>query len=104
MHFAIHCLDQRNALATRLAHYDRHKAYLASVSDVAIVVSGPLLADDGETMIGSLFIVDADDRSSVERFHCNDPFFLAGVWGHVEIHPFLKRVDNRPETPRRGRR
>jgi uncharacterized protein YciI len=95
MHFAIHCLDKPGALATRLTHYDSHKEHLASTSDVAIVVSGPLLADDGTTMIGSLFIVDADDRDAVERFHATDPFFRAGVWGHVEIHPFLKRVDNR---------
>jgi uncharacterized protein YciI len=95
MHFAIHCLDKPGALATRLANYDNHKAYLASPSPVKIVVSGPLLADDGETMIGSLFVVEADDRESVEGFHRNDPFFLAGVWDRAEIHPFLKRVDNR---------
>jgi uncharacterized protein YciI len=95
MRFAIHCLDKTDALATRLANYDSHKAYLATTSPVAIVVSGPLLADDGETMIGSLFVVEADDRGAVEHFHRNDPFFLAGVWDRVEIHPFLKRVDNR---------
>ena len=95
MHFAIHCLDKPDALTARLAHYDEHKAYLASASPVAIVVSGPLLADDGETMIGSLFVVEADDRAAVEGFHRNDPFFLNGVWERAEIHPFLKRVDNR---------
>jgi uncharacterized protein YciI len=95
MHFAIHCLDKPDALATRLANYDSHKAYLAATAPVAIVVSGPLLADDGETMIGSLFVVEADDRDAVEHFHRNDPFFLTGVWDRVDIHPFLKRVDNR---------
>ena len=95
MHFAIYCLDKPDALATRLAVYDTHRAYLASASPVAIVMSGPLLADDGETMIGSLFVVEADDRDAVERFHRNDPFFLNGVWDTAEIHPFLKRIDNR---------
>ena len=28
-------------------------------------------------------------------FHQNDPFYHAGVWRAVSIHPFLKRVDNR---------
>jgi uncharacterized protein YciI len=95
MHFAIHCLDHPDALPTRLENYERHKAYLGSESPVRIVVSGPLLADDGETMIGSLLVVEADDRDAVERFHRGDPFFRAGVWDRVEIHPFLKRVDNR---------
>ena len=94
MHFVIHCLDRPGALPTRLDHYESHKAYLSSAS-VGIVISGPLLADDGETMIGSLFVVDAADRAAVDRFHHDDPFFRAGVWEHVEIHPFHKRVDNR---------
>jgi uncharacterized protein YciI len=77
---------------------DRSATLLAPPGDARMhfaIQSGPLLADDGTTMIGSLFIVDADDRDAVERFHATDPFFRAGVWGHVEIHPFLKRVDNR---------
>jgi uncharacterized protein YciI len=95
MHFAIHCLDKAGALDTRLANYDAHRAYLAAATTVAIVISGPLLAEDGETMIGSLVVVEAADRDAVERFHRNDPFFAAGVWDRAEIHPFLKRVDNR---------
>jgi uncharacterized protein YciI len=94
MHFIIHCLDRAGALQTRLDHYDDHKAYLAS-TPVKIVVSGPLLADDGETMIGSLFLIEADDRATVDGFHRADPFFRAGVWEKVEIHPFLKRLDDR---------
>ena len=62
---------------------------------MAIVISGPLLADDGETMIGSLFIVDAADRAAVDRFHRDDPFFRANVWQQVEIHPFHKRINRR---------
>lgn len=97
MFFIIHCLDKAGALPTRLARYESHKAYLSS-SPTKIVISGPLLADDGETMIGSLFLVDADDRAAVENFHRNDPFFKAGVWDQADIHPFLKRVDNRSEA------
>jgi uncharacterized protein len=94
MHFVIHCLDRPGALRTRLDHYESHKAYLAS-APMNIVISGPLLADDGDTMIGSLFVVDAADRAAVDSFHRGDPFFRAGVWEQVEIHPFHKRVDNR---------
>jgi uncharacterized protein YciI len=94
MHFVIHCLDRAGALPTRLDHYERHKAYLAS-APMDIVISGPLLDDDGDTMIGSLFVVDAADRAAVDSFHCDDPFFREGVWERVEIHPFHKRVDNR---------
>ncbi len=58
--------------------------------------SGPLLADDGETMIGSLFLTEADDKAEVEEFNRGDPFYEHGVWDQtIEIHAFLKRVDDR---------
>src|SRR5882762_6400819 len=61
MLFAIHALDRTNALPARLANYDAHKAFLSDTSrfGVAIVMSGPLTSDDGQTMIGSLFLIEA---------------------------------------------
>jgi uncharacterized protein YciI len=94
MHYIIHCLDRPGLLQTRLATYDKHKAYLAQAS-IRIVISGPLVADDGETMIGSCFLVQAGSKDDVLAFHNADPFKAAGVWGQVHIAPFLKRVDTR---------
>lgn len=94
MHYIIHCLDRPGASADRLANYDAHKAHLAA-APVRILVSGPLLAPDNETMIGSAFLVEADTREAVERFNGEDPFNRAGIWGEIRIHPFLKRMDNR---------
>ncbi len=67
MLFAIHALDRPGALPERLARYEAHKAFLdeASAHGVRIVMSGPLTADDGATMIGSLFLVEAPDRGAV---------------------------------------
>ena len=94
MHYIIHALDKPGALPTRLAHYEAHKAYLAK-APIRIVISGPLVAADGETMIGSCFLVEAESIADVQAFHDADPFKAAGVWEHVHINPFLKRVDNR---------
>ena len=93
MHFIVHCLDHC-APSHRLQHYDAHKAYLATAR-VMTLISGPLLANDGQTMIGSFFLVEADDISDVIAFNQADPFYKAGVWGSINIHPFLKRIDNR---------
>jgi uncharacterized protein len=95
MHFVVHCLDRPNAAASRLEHYDAHKAYLAAAS-LHIVISGPLLADDLQTMIGSCFLIEADSRGAVEAFNRADPFYRHAIWQDIKIHPFLKRVDNRP--------
>ncbi len=94
MHFIIHCLDKTGSLDIRRAHFDAHKAYIAA-SPVKVVISGPLVAHDHETPIGSCFLVEADDLLQVESLNRNDPFYKAGLWASIAIHPFLKRVDNR---------
>jgi uncharacterized protein YciI len=88
MRFVIQCLDGDGQLPLRLKHRPAHKAYLASRrSDIHL--SGPLVADDGETMIGSLFVIEAPDRAAAEVFNRDDPFSVQGVWATVTIHAFL---------------
>lgn len=94
MHYVIHCLDHDGAVEKRLANYDDHKAYLGS-APVKTVISGPLMADDEETMIGSCFVIEADTLAEVEAFSAADPFAKVGLWKTVSIRPFSKRVDNR---------
>jgi uncharacterized protein YciI len=94
MLFAVHCLDHEDALPRRLANYDAHKAYL-SQGTVRTVISGPLVASDGETMIGSLFVFSADNIDDVRAFNAADPFQAANVWRSVSINSFIMRVDNR---------
>lgn len=94
MHYVVHCLDHDGAVEKRLANYDAHKAYLAAAT-VKTVISGPLLADDEQTMIGSCFVLEADSLGAVEDFNRNDPFAKVGLWKTVSIRPFAKRVDNR---------
>lgn len=94
MHYIIHCLDYPGAVEKRLSHYEAHKAYLASAG-MKTVISGPLLADDETTMIGSCFLVEAASLAEVETFNRNDPFAKADLWKTVSIRPFNKRVDNR---------
>lgn len=93
MLFAIHALDRAGALPRRLENYDAHKAFLSDTSafGVSIVMSGPLIADDGTTMIGSLFLIEAESREAVETFNAADPFRKANVWQQVNITGFLRR-------------
>ena len=94
MHYVVHCLDHDGAVEKRLANYEAHKAYLAT-APVKTIISGPLLADDEETMIGSCFVLEADSLGVVEDLNRNKPFAKAGIWRTVSIRPFSKRVDNR---------
>ena len=94
MNYVIHCLDHPGSVEKRLANYEAHKAYLATAS-MRTVISGPLLADDEQTMIGSCFVVEAASLAEVEAFNRNDPFHAVGLWRTISIRPFSKRVDNR---------
>jgi uncharacterized protein YciI len=41
---------------------------MSTEEGVHVLTAGPLVADDSETPIGSLFIVEAKDRATVEAF------------------------------------
>ena len=75
MKFAVVCEDKPNSTDIRLATREAHLAYLKSAT-VDIQLAGPLLTDDGEGMIGSLFIIEADDQAAVQGFADNDPYSL----------------------------
>jgi uncharacterized protein YciI len=92
MFFIIHALDKPGQTQTTLDNYADHKSYLSSAS-IKTIVSGPLLDDDGVTMIGSFFLLEADSKEEVIRFNANDPFGRIGLWQSVSINAFNKRVD-----------
>jgi uncharacterized protein YciI len=51
--------------------------------------------DAMESVVGSLYILDAPNRSAIEDFTRGDPLVAADIWASVEIRAFDKRVDNR---------
>jgi uncharacterized protein len=93
MQFVIHVFDKPGASARRAELYDRHAAHLADLDrfGVTIIFTGRLVADDGETAIGNLLLVEAPDRAAVEAFNRADPFTSGGVWETATISPFVQR-------------
>jgi hypothetical protein len=85
--FVLHCLDRADAHAIRANTREAHLAYAREHAGM-IRLAGPLLDDDGETMVGSVFVVEADDAAAVQRFHRDDPYTRAGLFERVDIHPF----------------
>jgi uncharacterized protein YciI len=70
-----------------------HVTHLKNAKDygVSITVGGPLVLDDGTESIGSLTVLEAPDRASVEKFDRADPLRQNGVWGKVEIRRFDRK-------------
>ncbi len=87
MRFAIICLDKPEHGALRQENRPAHLAHLNAHTD-AVVLVGPLLADDGETPLGSLLIMEFADRAGAEAFAAGDPYAQAGLFESVTIRPW----------------
>ncbi len=87
MLYALICEDKPDSQPLRLATRDEHLAYAANHAGM-IILAGPLLSDDGERMLGSLFILNAGDEDQVRVFHDSDPYTRAGLWGRVTLRRF----------------
>jgi len=96
MLYALTCLDKPDALEARLETRPAHIEYIRSLGD-KVKMGGPLIADDGETMIGSLILIEAGSRSEIEAIAANDPYAKAGVFESVAINGY-KWVINAPEN------
>lgn len=87
MVFVFHLLDRPGAAALRDAVRPAHKAYLAEVED-RIAFAGPLLSDDGKTMVGSLLAIDFASREAAVRWQQQEPFTQAGLYASAAVHAF----------------
>lgn len=87
MLFALHLLDREGTAELRQRVRPQHKAYLAEVA-ARIAFAGPLLADDGHTMVGSLLVMDFSDRAAVDAWLAAEPFTCAGLYAERRVHVF----------------
>jgi uncharacterized protein YciI len=87
MHYVAICFDKPNSQPIRLANRAAHLDYLRTRA-ATLKVCGPMLADDGETMIGSLLIIDAPDRKAADAILAEDPYRKAGLFASSEVRPW----------------
>lgn len=87
MIFAFHLIDRTDAGDLRQRVRPEHKDYLAAVAD-RIAFAGPLTKDDGQTMLGSLLVIDFESREAAERWMADEPFTKAGLYQSVSVLPF----------------
>jgi uncharacterized protein YciI len=93
MLYALICTDKPNGLAIRKANRPDHLAYLESLGD-ALVFAGPFTEEDGQTMNGSLVVIEVDSLRDARAIADGDPFAKAGLFASVEIRPWLWTIDN----------
>ncbi len=91
MLFMVQCLDKPNSLDLRMATRPAHVDYVKSKIE-HVIIAGALLADDGETMIGSGYVLDFADRAQIDAFYADDPYVKAGLYQSITIKPYRKAL------------
>ncbi|MCZ4281086.1 YciI family protein [Kiloniella laminariae] len=87
MKFIFSCVDKKDHAHIRAENRPAHLEYLGKFMD-RVVVAGPTLGADGESMTGSLLILEFDDAIAAQEFAENDPYKLAGLFEQVTITPW----------------
>lgn len=93
MLYALICTDKPGSLAARKANRPEHLAYLNSLGET-LVLAGPFTEPDGQTMNGSLIVVEAPSLDAARKIASGDPFAKAGIFASVDIRPWLWTVNN----------
>lgn len=95
-YYVLICRDKPDSLQVRLDTRGNHLAYLQALDEKGILkIAGPMMGAD-EKPCGSLIIMQADDRATIEAIAADDPYAKAGLFTEVDIKPY-NWVFNAPE-------
>lgn len=89
MAYAIIAEDRADGGELRRAKRAEHLDYLDAHKHL-LLAAGAQFADDGTTPIGSILLVDTDDRAEAEAFADGDPFKRAGLFERVTIRAWRR--------------
>ena len=98
MLFAITLMDRPDHGDLRKSLRAEHRDYLANVAD-SFAFAGPLTKDDGETMIGSLLVIDFPSRDAAHAWLAGEPFTRAGLYASTAVHAFANRWPQKAGFP-----
>ena len=90
MLFHIRCKDKPSQMNMRASTRAAHLNYIANFGD-AVVFAGPTSTDDGETITGSVFIIELENLTASEEFSQGDPYRKMGLFESIEIEQ-VRRV------------
>ena len=99
MLYIIYQEDRPDGAALRAATREAHFAYLEKHKDI-MVLGGALLAEDGTTRTGSVFVVNVPDRATAEAFSRDEPFRKAGLFSIVKISRMRRGQWNPAAAPK----
>ena len=99
MLYIIYQEDRPDGAAVRAANREAHFAYLEKHRNI-VIIGGALLAEDGTTRTGSVFLINVPDRAAAEAFLREEPFRKAGLFSTVKISRMRRGQWNPAASPK----
>jgi len=85
--FVMYGLDGPNGLEIRKTTRQTHLDWINTQAP-RVKAAGPMYAEDGQTPVGSMFILEADSLADANAMCAQDPYTAAGLWARLEIRQF----------------
>ena len=89
MLYVLICEDKPDSEELRKSVRSDHLAFL---KDYDVRFAGPMLGEDETTMIGSIIVIEAEDRAAADAFAAGDPYGASGLFANVTIRPFRQVI------------
>ena len=80
------CLDKPGYADLRIKTRPAHLKWIEDNRLSALFI-GPILSDDDETMMGSLFVAEFPDLAAARAFQQSDPYTKAGLFAQAIVQP-----------------
>ena len=82
MLYCLVCIDKEDSIETRMQNREEHLRYVKETNVVKF--AGPFLSEE-DTMIGSLIVIDVENKEAAELWSINDPYKKADLFKKTEI-------------------
>ena len=76
--------DKPNSLELRMKTRPDHLAYVLKF-EKQLVYGGPMLHNDGQTMMGSVFVGDFASIEDAQKFNQEDPYYTSGLFDPATV-------------------
>ena len=83
--FLVTAYDGPNSAETRQSALDGHLDYVEKHCD-RYLVCGPIRKPDDSGLMGSFFLIEAEDAADARAFLDGDPYMASGMYETVTVH------------------
>jgi len=89
--FLVMCRDGEGSAPLRAQHLKGHLDHVEA-HWTRYITAGPIREPGGEALVGSVFLLYADDLEDAKALMSGDPYFTCGMYADVEFKEFSNSI------------